>query len=148
MAISKEQYKQMKEKEMNERFDISTADIETRKFRKLCMIYKEELEGLPMKCGNKTLYFDGAGKHKIMYRIAILGPDVEKYALPKGWVVYGKENRLMRKAILEEIAKIKEAKGVKENVFKESYQKTKNEAEGRPSQEGYSEDFIKASDLI
>lgn len=144
MALTKNQIQEKIDTEISEKFDFENADLETRKFRKLVQKYKEDLKWTPIKIGNKTVYFEGAGYHKIVYRIPILGPDVTKFCFPKGWVVYGKENPEMRRVLLKEIVKIK---GDKENVFKE-YQKTKNEAEGRPSQEGYTEDFIKASDLI
>lgn len=145
MALSKNQIQEKIDTEISEKFDFEKADIETRKFRKLVQQYKEELKWTAIKIGNKTVYFEGAGYHKIVYRIPILGPDVTKFCFPKGWVVYGKENPEIRRVLLEEIAKIK---GDQENVFKE-YQKTKEgQTESRPPQEEYSEDFIRASDLI
>ena len=140
---------QVQEKLMiREFFDIEEADLETRKFRKLCQLYKEELKYLGFEIGDKVFYFEGAGKDKIMLRHFVPGPDITQYSAEKLWVVYGKEHPIIRKTILEAIAEIK---GGNDNVFKEdlkkSYQKVKKQTEDRP-EEVYSEDFIRASDLI
>jgi len=130
-------------------FDIKEADLETRKFRKLCQLYKEELKYLGFEIGDKVFYFEGAGRDKIMLRHFVPGPDVTQYSAEKLWVVYGKEHPIIRKRILETIADIR---GGNANVFKKdlkkSYQQVKKQSESRPSQEEYSEDFIRASDLI
>lgn len=145
MALTKNQIQEKIDTEITEKFDFENSDLETRKFRKLVQKYKEDLKWTPIKIGNKTIYFEGAGYHKIVYRIPILGPDVTKFCFPKGWVVYGKENPEIRRVLLEEIAKIK---GSQQNVFKE-YQKTKeSQTKSRPAQEEYTENFIRASDLI
>ena len=132
---------------IRETFDIKNADIETRKFRRLCQIFKEELKYLAFEIGDKVFYFEGAGKDKIMLRHFVPGPDITQYSAEKVWVVYGNEHPIIRKTILEQVSEIK---GDQENVFKKSYNQIKQKTESRPEKKGtsYPEDFIKASDLI
>lgn len=130
---------------IRETFDIKNADIETRKFRKLCQMFKEELKYLAFEIGDKVFYFEGAGKDKIMLRHFIAGPDVTQYSAEKSWVVYGKEHPIIRKTILKAISEIK---GDKENVFKETYQEIQTKNGSQKKEIPYSEDFIRASELI
>lgn len=129
---------------IRETFDIKNADIETRKFRKLCQMFKEELKYLAFEIGDKVFYFEGAGKDKIMLRHFIAGPDVTQYSAEKLWVVYGKEHPIIRKTILKAISEIKG----EENVFKETYKKVQTENGSQKKEIPYSEDFIRASELI
>lgn len=145
--LTKEEY--IEETQKREFFDITKADIETRKFRKLCMIYKKDLKGLAFEIGPNTFYFDGAGDHKICLRPFIAGADKTQYSLAKLWVVYGNEPECIRQAILKDIVKIKEEKKNAQKAIKENYEKVKREAEGgSPQEETYPEGFIRASDLI
>lgn len=140
---------------IRESFNIKEADLETRKFRKLCQLYKEELKYLGFRIGDKVFYFEGAGKDKIMLRHFVAGPDITQYSAEKLWVVYGNEHPVIRKTILKAIADIQ---GGNDNVFKEedikqTYKKVKETRETRPQKKEteeipYSEDFIRASDLI
>lgn len=144
-VLSKKEYKQ--ETRKRDYYDPLEASLETQKFRQLCLSYRDYLKGLAIEVGKNTFYFDGAGDHKIMFRVFLGGIDSTQYSLGKFWVVYGKEPKYIRQAILKDIAKLKKGE---ENVFKESFNKIKQETESRPEEKTvpYPEDFIKASDLI
>lgn len=145
----------IKQMEKREFFNERKATPETLEFRKLVLENKEELIGTCIQTGDKNWYFMGAGDHKLMFGIFTTGADCTQASLGKNWVVWGKENPLIRKVLLSEIAKIEingevETTGdevetyeeIKRQIIKEKQSRTKTQ----PAQK-ISTDFITADKL-
>lgn len=158
MAFTKQQALERIEK--RDYFNKRTATPETLEFRKKLQQYRDELKGTPIQTGDKTVYFGGAGEHKILLHRFNSGADTTQLGVSKEWVVYGNENPLIRKVLLSEIAKLEISEEetadedpmeglsyeeIKKQIIEEyeakKASKTQQAAEGLPSE------FVRSSDL-
>ena len=134
-------------------FVFKQADEETLKFRKDVRENKDELFLTPIKTGDKTWYFGGAGKHNMLFYKLDSGLDTKRTSAGKYWVIYGNENPLVRKTLMGEIEKIKKENGddefeIPEKSFEQIQKEVKEfEAKIRPTQEEFPTEFIQASEL-
>ena len=147
--LSPEYVKQQFEK--FERFDARKADQDTLAFRRITCQYKDELYLMPIKVGNKTVYFLGAGKDKLMTGQLVFGEDMTGPTTKKGWIVWGNENPIIRKTILEKIAELNGDSEVCENVYKKTYRHVQEQAEEPAEKTEETPEagacFVKASEL-
>lgn len=150
MAYSKE--KAIEELDKREFFNEKKASPETLEFRRQVLKNKEELRGTPIPVGEKTLYFGGAGDHKILLHRFNLGADTTKLSISSEWIVWGNENKLIRKILLSEIDKIKKNsfgdlnyEELKKQIIQE-YEEEKRTSQTQQA-EGLPSEFTKASEL-
>lgn len=121
-----------------EKFDPTTADPETLEFRRKCKKFKKQLMGTGIKIGQKTFYFGGAGPDNLLLHFFVSGADTTQVSAGKLWVIWGKENPLIRKILLSEIEKIKmyDSNEVLNDVsLKEEYQRTKTKVQPTSAKE-------------
>lgn len=85
--------------EKREFFNSRRATPETLAFREEVLENKEELYLLPIKTGDKTWYFGGAGEHKIMFFKLESGIDATNVSVGKFWVLYNKLNPIVKDQI-------------------------------------------------
>ena len=115
-----------------EKFDPTTASSETLELRRKCRKFKKQLMGTGIKVGNKTFYFGGAGPDNLLLHFFVSGADTTQASGGKLWVIWGKENPLIRKTLLSEIEKI-QINGKNEVLndvsLKEEYQRTKTKVQ-------------------
>ena len=136
-------------------FNPKKADPETLQFRKDCQKYKDELYLTPVKTGEKTWYFGGAGPHNLLFYKIESGLDIKNVSSGKFWVTYSNINPVVRKTLEAEINEIKGDDFDIENVPEKTYEQIAKEIaafekEGtkvQPSQEEFPTEFIKASEL-
>ena len=121
-----------------EKFDPSTATPETLEFRRKCRKFKKQLMGTGIRTGNKMFYFGGAGPDSILLHFFISGADITQASGGKLWVIWGKENPLIRKILLSEIEKIKmygRNEVLNDVSLKEEYQRTKTKVQPTSAKE-------------
>ena len=133
-------------------FNPKKADPETLRFRKDCQKHKDDLYLTPVKTGQKTWYFGGAGPHNLLFYKIESGLDVKNVSSGKFWVTYDNVNPIVRKTLEDEIAKLEGVDDFDiEKVPEKSYQQIADEIaafeNGGAEAQPLPEDFIRASEL-
>jgi len=139
----------VEELEKYEEFDESSASQEVLQFRKLVRRYSNRLkkEHLPIKLGKRTLYFAGAGQHKLMLQEITSGIDtISGATVDKKWVLWDRINPVIKDQIMKRISELQGGRG---NVYKEAYKEVQEKQEETKvtAQEKISNDFVTADEL-